>query len=63
MPYVVAHAMNTNDIMHASCAMCALANQLSLGNYDAPENTYTPAVHMSQTTSTKINYLTFSSPK
>ena len=40
MLHVVAHATNTNDIMHASCDMCMPASQLSLDIYDVPEITY-----------------------
>ena len=63
MPCVDACAANTNDIMCTSHDMDALATQLSLGNYYVLEITYTPAIHASKTTSTKINYFTFSYPK
>ena len=57
---VVAHAANTNDVMHASHTTCVPTSQPSLGIYDMLENTYWHAIHVSQTTSTKINHLTFS---
>ena len=60
MPHVIAHAMNTNDVMHASHDMCTQASQLSLDMYDTLEVTYWHAIHASQTTSTKINHFTFS---
>ena len=59
MPHVVACAANTNDVLHALCNMHAPASQPFLSNYDAPENTYTPVIHVSQSTSTKINCITF----
>ena len=46
MPHVVACAVNTNDIMHAS-HMHSLVSQPSLGNHDAPENTCMPDICMS----------------
>ena len=54
MPHVVTCAVNTNDMMCTSHDMC-----LSLVNYDAPENNYTPGFCVNQTTSTKINLFTF----
>ena len=63
MPHVVTHAMNTNNVMHASCDMCTLASQPSLDIYDALEITYWHAIHASQMTSTKINCFTFLYPK
>ena len=47
MPHVVAHAMNTNDVMHASHAMHMPASWSSLGFYSAPEITYWHTVHAS----------------
>ena len=47
MPCVAGHAMNTNDVMCESCAMCALASWPSLGFYDTPEITYWHTIHAS----------------
>ena len=47
MPHVVTHAVNTNEVMCASCDTYMPASQLFLSNYDVPENTYAPAVHAS----------------
>ena len=54
MPHVVACAMNTNDVMHASCNTCTQASQPTQDIYDAPEVTYWHAICMSQMTSTKL---------
>ena len=60
IPHVITHAMNTNDVMCASCAMHPLASQPSLDTDNTLEVTYWHAIHMSQTTITKINCFTFS---
>ena len=44
MPHVVTHAMNTNEVMHASCDMDVLASWPSLGIYHVLEVTYWPAI-------------------
>ena len=63
IPCGVACAMNSNDLMCASCNMLMLASQLSLDIYDLLEITYWLAIHVSETTSTKINCFTFLGPK
>ena len=63
MPCVLAHATDTNDIMHASHDMHMLASQPSLDIYDAPEVTCWHAICVSQMTSTEINCFTFSYPR
>ena len=63
MPCIVAHAVNTNDVMCASCDMYALASWSPLGKYDMPKLLIDIPFMPAEWTSTKINHLTFSYPK